>query len=277
MQEPVLLDSNLGNKRKFKMADQDKKPTQEELLKAVADVIDEALVEYDELTKTQGQGIDYAQAMDDKKGDGPKASGPDGSTGEGSGAADNSGAGAMVKEDDKEKDKDKKKDKESDEDLKRSYDALVSKMEARGLMAKVDVAKSETATQEAAPVKVAEAAATIVAPVADTSAIDSLRKSYDEKFEAFGKTLGAIGDSVKKIAAQPAAPRKGLTGAKPLRKSEEEAGSSLKKGEVVNRLLDLKKSGDRRLEGAGGSSLINRVETERLHPADIERIKSILK
>lgn len=252
------------------MDETNKKPTQEELLKAVADVIDEALVEYDELTKAQGQGIDYAQAMDDKKGDGPKASGPDGSTGEGSGAADNSGAGAMVKEDKKEKDKDKKKD-ESDEDLKRSYAALVSKMEARGLMAKVDVTKSETAEKEK-PAK-AEAAP---APVVDTSAIDTLRKSYDEKFEAFGKTLGAIGDSVKKIAAQPAAPRKGLTGAKPLRKSDDEGTPSLKKGEVVNKLLDLKKSGDQRLEGASGSSLINRVETERLQPADVERIKSIL-
>lgn len=255
--------------------EKDTKPTQEELLKAVADVIDEALVEYDELTKNDsdklaktGQGIDYAQAIDDKKGDGPKASGPDGSTGEGSGAADNSGGGAMVKEDEDEKDK--KKDKESDEDLKRSYAALVSKMEARGLMAKV--AKSETAPKEevAAPVVVT------AAPV-DTSAVDALRKSYDEKFEAFGKTLGAIGDSVKKIAAQPAAPRKGLTGAKPLRKSDsEEAGASLKKSEVVEKLLDLKKSGDKRLVGAAGSSLINRVETNRIAPADVERIKGIL-
>lgn len=269
------------------MEDKNTQPTQEELLKAVADVIDEALVEYDDLTKTQGQGIDYAQAVDDKKGDGPKAHSPDGSTGEGSGAADNSGAGAMTKEDDDEKKK--KKDKE-DEDLKRSYAALVSKMEERGLIAKVT--KSEAAPKEEAPAAPAPAAAPAapaapaqaqvaqaVAPIVpDTSAVDVLRKSYDEKFEAFGKTLNAIGDSVKKIAAQPVAPRKGLTGAKPLRKndSDEAAASSLKKSEVVNKLLDLKKSGDKRLEGAGGSSLINRVETNRIKPADVERIKGIL-
>jgi len=266
MQEQVLLVNNNRKQKEEKEMDKETKPTQEELLKAVADVIDEALVEYDELTKT-GQGIDYAQAIDDKKGDGPKASGPDGSTGEGSGAADNSGGGAMVKEDDEDKDKDKKK--ESDEDLKRSYAALVSKMEERGLISKVQ--KSEEAP------KAAEVVATIVAPAPDTSAVDALRKSYDEKFEAFGKTLGAIGESVKKIAAQPAAPRKGLTGAKPLRKSDSDEGApSLKKSEVVDKLLDLKKSGDKRLEGAGGSSLINRVETNRMVQTDVERIKGIL-
>jgi len=88
---------------------QENSPSTEDLYKAIADVLDEALVEYDNLVKMEGQGIDYAQAIDDKKGDGPKASGPDGSTGEGTGAADNSGAGAMTKEDDKDKDKKKTK------------------------------------------------------------------------------------------------------------------------------------------------------------------------
>lgn len=228
-------------------------PTQEDLLKAVADVLDEALAEYDKLSKS-GQGIDYAQAMPDHKGDGPHAHSPDGSTGEGSGAADNSGAGAMTKEDDEDEEDDKDKDKDSDEKLMETYKSLVAKMASRGIdVSKTEVAKSETAE------------------------IESLRKSYDEKLEVMQKAMSAIKDSVEKIAAQPAAPRKGVAGYKPLRKSENgDEAPSLKKSQVVERLLELKKSGDSRLDGASGSSLINRVETNRLQKHDLETIKAIL-
>ena len=92
----------------------------EDLYKAIADVIDEALVEYDELVKAEGQGIDYAQPMDDKKGEGLHAQSPDGSTGEGTGAADNA-AGAMMKEDEEEKDKDEDDKDEEDKDKAHVY------------------------------------------------------------------------------------------------------------------------------------------------------------
>jgi len=247
---------------------QENVPSTEDLYKAIADVLDEALVEYDELVKMEGQGIDYAQAIDDKKGDGPKASGPDGSTGEGTGAADNSGAGAMTKEDDKDKDKkDKDKDDDDDDDDEKmlaTYKSLCEKMEARGLMRKQEIIKSETATESKSNINVVD----------NTGEIKSLRKSTDDKLETLTKAIKAVSESVKKIAAQPVSPRKGLAGYKPLKKNESDGDSApkLQKSEIVDKLLDLRKSGDERVN----SLLINRVETNRLMPSDIETIKSVI-
>lgn len=227
-----------------------------DLMKAIADVIDEALVEYDDLMKNEG--IDYAQAIDDKKGQGQ------GIVGEGH-------ADGMAKEDeemkpeDKEEDKDEDKDEdhEDDEDeekLMSAYKSLVAKMEKKGIMHKMEhkkVKKSETAEELNAS-----------EPSKD---VESLKKSVDERFETLNKTLAGISETIKKLAAQPA-PRKGVAGYQPLRKSEgSEEAPALKKSEVVGKLLELKKSGDNRVD----TYLINRVETNRLLKADIERLKAL--
>ena len=235
--------------------DEDKIPSTEDLYKAIADVLDEALEEYDGLVKMEGQGIDYAQAIDDKKSAGPAAKSPDGSTGEGTGAADNEGAGAMVKEDD-EKDEDEDDDDDDDEKMIAAYKSLCAKMETRGLIEKVS--KSESKSGE----------------VNFTGEIVSLKKSTDEKLETLTKAIKAVSESVKKIASQPVASRKGLAGYTPLKKNDNDEGgtSSLKKSEVVNKLLDLKKSGDERVN----SLLINRIETGRHTPSDVETINRLI-
>lgn len=225
-------------------------PTHEDLMKAIHGVLDEALGEYDALMKNEG--IDYAQAIDDKKGAGPMIVGE--GTADGMAKEDEE----MKPEDDKEEDKDK--DEEEDEEkLMNTYKSLVAKMEKKGLMAKMD--KKEVKKSEAAP-----------APLAKSDpAVESLRKSVDERIEVLHKGLVGIQEAVKKLAAQPAA-RKGVAGYQPLRKSEGETAPALKKSEVIDKLLELKKSGDNRVD----STLINRVETGRLIKSDYERIKGLL-
>lgn len=236
------------------MSTKNEAPKTEDLMKAIADVIDEALVEYDTLVKNEG--IDYAQAIDDKKGAGP------GIVGEGKKdgmAKEDEMPPFAAKDKDKEEDKDDE-DEEDDEKLMATYKSTVAKMEKKGLMAKMK--KSEPAP---APIAAAPAAE---APKAE---VEGLRKSVDDRFEALNKTLAGISETIKKLAAQPA-PRKGVAGYQPLKKSEgTEEAPALKKSEVVGKLLDLKKNG-----AAVDSSLINRVETGRLIKSDYERIKTLL-
>jgi len=146
-----------------------------------------------------------------------------------------------------------------------TYKSLCEKMEARGLMRKQEIVKSETKT---------ESKSNDNSNVDFTGEIVSLKKSTDDKLETLTKAIKAVSESVKKIAAQPASPRKGLAGYKPLKKNESDEDSTpkLRKSEVVDKLLDLRKSGDERVN----TLLINRVETNRLLPSDIETIKSVI-
>lgn len=223
-------------------------PKTEDLMKAIADVIDSALTEYDTLVKNEG--IDYAQAVDDKKGAGPMI------VGEGT-------ADGMAKEDEEmkpqadDKDKEKEEEEEDEEKLMATYKSVVAKMEKKGLMAKMDKKEKSMKKSEEAP-----------------SETESLRKSVDERFEVLNKGLLGIQEAVKKLAAQPAA-RKGVAGYQPLKKSEEgteeAAAPALKKSEVVSKLLEAKREGK-----AVDSTLINRVETGRLAKNDLERIKGLI-
>ncbi len=240
-----------------------RKDTQEALAK-VAGVLEEALAEYETLEK-----MDLMLAEDPSRpAQPPKPVEYNGKDKEGGEVGDGGG------KDDKDK-----KDDESDDTLKSEFAAITAKMEARGLLKKsepeskadapkVDAQKTEVEKVEAqktSEIKKSE----VETPKAEDKS-EELRKAFDERFESLGKAIAAIAEKVEKIASQPA-PRKGVAGYQPLKKSEAEE-KSLKKTEVVEKLLELRKSGNKRVD----STLINRVETNRLSPADLEFIKGIL-
>lgn len=232
--------------------DENKKPSEQDLLKAVSEVLDEALSTYEQLTKTDG--IDGAHAIDDMKGQAK------GVVGEGTGTKPMMAkAGEEDKDDKKDKDKDKDMEK-SDDELVSTYKSLVAKMEERGLMEKGEkkdkMKKSETEEVKTAPVAV--------------DMTESLRKSVDERFESLAKAIKDVAETVKKIASTPVA-RKGVAGYQPLKKSEGSSQPTLKKGEVLGKLLELRKDGDNRVD----TGLINRIETGRLFKGDEERIRSL--
>jgi len=218
------------------------KNKEQELLKSVADILDDALAVYDELNKGEGTFSNIENA-DDMKGQAK------GIVGEGSGAA-------MAKEDEEkpeimaDEDKDQGQDQDEDEDKEKmmsAFKSLVAKMEKSG----IDVAK----IAKSAPAAL------------DKS--EALKKSVDERFEALSKAVKDVAETVKKIASQPAS-RKGVSGYAPLQKSE--AGTeTLKKSDVLNKLLDLRKSGDARVD----SMLINRVETGRISNQDAETLRAL--
>jgi hypothetical protein len=247
----------------------EKKPSQEELLKAVADVLDEAMAIYESEMPKLAKGAErpiVSSKMDeglDSKMEMQGALSVSAKPVSSPGIGDGSTTGIMAKDEDKGKDKDKK-DKEdmekTDAELISMYKSLVSKMESRGL-----IRKSEPTS---APIQKSENV-----PAAPASYDDAaLRKSIDERFESITGTLQNVAETVKKIAAQPK-DRKGLTGYQPLKKSEGQA--SLKKSEVVGKLLDLKKSGDPRVAGLAGSLFITRVEQGRLMKGDDETLKAL--
>jgi hypothetical protein len=227
---------------------------QEDLLKAIESVLSEAVALYEDEVK-KGEGIDAAQTVDDMKGQAK------GIIGEGTGAA-------MAKEEDKDKDDDKKKDKKedmekTDSELMDTYKSVVAQLEARGLIKKDEPAAKKEMKKSEEPAAAEAAVATTAQPE-----VSDLKKSVDERFESLEKAVKSVAETVKKIAAAPRE-RKGLTGYQPLKKSEETP--ALKKGEVLNKLLELKKSGNPAID----TGLINRVETGRLVKSDIERIKSL--
>lgn len=241
-----------------------KKPTQEELLKAVGDVLDEALSEYDKIL-TKGDGIEEAQVVSMP----PTGGQPEG---EGTGAAANAG-GAMkpsmsggeveaqqtpsrgIEKEDEEMDElmdDEDKDKEDEDDdekLMETYKSICAKMEKRGLMKKSNRPKRLTKSEV----------------IKETE--DRVRAEYENKIEGLTKSLKEVSETVKMIANAPA-PRRGLAGYAPLKKSGEGEGASLKKSEVVNQLLDLKKSGK-----DVDPLLINRIETNRIGEQDVNKLK----
>ena len=92
---------------------------------------------------------------------------------------------------------------------------------------------------------------------------ESLKKSITAPIEEFQKSvndrMARIEELIKKIGSAPAA-RQSLSGLTPLVKSAEDnqaPGSQLSKSQILDKLFDLQKSGDRRVS----SEVIARVET----------------
>jgi hypothetical protein len=257
------------------MDEKDKKPTQEDLLKAVADVLDEALTEYDKLTK--GDGIEEAQVVSLP----PTGGQPEG---EGTGAAANAGGamkpsmsggeveaqqtpsrgiekedegleGILDEEEDEGRDEEDeegrdKEDEDDDEKLMETYKSVMAKMKKRGLMKKSQKQKPKRLTK--------------------SDVEKEIRAKYDTKFESLAKSLKEVSETVKMIAKAPAQ-RRGLTGYAPLKKSGTEGeGQSLKKSEAVNKLLELKKSGQ-----DIDPLLINRIETNRCGEQDVTKLRAL--
>jgi len=259
----------------------EKQTNKEELLKAVADVLDEALAEYEKLAKMEGMepvedpsrpgkklekdvGYEPNQSSDPaaqsimnafahKKSEEPSEEAEaDQEAEENEASPDIAEDGEEEEADDKEGDEE---DEMDDETLKSQYSKMCAKMEARGLMKKSDAKLEEVKKSEAA---------------AKDDKTESLRKSVDERFDALAKAIADISATVTKIASAPA--RKGVAGYQPLRKSEEGGDAQpLNKAEVIAKLLDLKKSGK-----YVDTALINRIETGRSSEADAQSIKQLL-
>lgn len=268
----------------------EKNTSKEDLLKAVADVLDEALAEYEKLAKMEGLETveDPSRPSKNLEKDaswswggqatgmgGDTATNPDvassmknvfkeegaspdmAETKEGEEPEDKEEVEEDEKEDEKEGEKEEEEegdeeDEMDDETLKSQYAKMCAKMEARGLMKKSEeeVKKSEAPASE--------------------DKTETLRKSVDERFDALTKALAEISATVTKIASAPA--RKGVAGYQPLRKSEEGSEAQpLNKAEVIAKLLDLKKSGK-----YVDTALINRIETGRSSEADAQSIKQLL-
>lgn len=240
--------------------------SKDEALAKVAEVLEEALQEYEMLEKMDIQAIeDPSRPM--KKDEPNFMAKPEDSSEDESEDEDES----EEKDEDEDKDSEdeseeseeekKKKEMEpkdeemSDDTMKSEYAALTAKMESRGLLSKSEPKAKELKKSE------------------DSS--DQLKKAVDtqgSEISELKKAIASIAETVNKIAAQPAA-RKGVSGLTPLKKSEgSENDQPLVKSQVVEKLFELKKSGDRRVDTA----LINRVETNRVTAQDINFIKTLV-
>jgi len=239
-----------------------KQSDKEDLLKAVADVLDEALAEYEKLAKWE----EMQMAEDPTRPVMMPSQAKEESHDEDEESHDDDDEKLDDKEDDKKEDLDKEdedekdeKNKEEDEDemdddtLKSRYAEMCAKMESRGLMKKSEKTKE---------VKKSE-----ISSVEDKTEV--LRKSVDERFDSLTKAIAEISATVNKIASSPA--RKGVAGYQPLRKSEETNEQPLNKAEVISKLLDLKKSGK-----YVDTALINRIETGRASETDAQFVKQLL-
>jgi hypothetical protein len=229
--------------------------SKEEALVKVAEVLEQTLAEYETLEKMETETTEESEGL--AKADFP----PQADQQEGQQVMENAAEDKDEEEDQEEDDQDDQgqEDDESDDELVEMHKAIMAKMETRGLLKKNEKAK-EVKTEE--PMKKTE----------DKSASEDLRKSVDDRFEMLGKAIQGLTETVTKIASQPSQPRKGITGYSPLKKNEEGESQTLSKTEVIGKLLDLRKSGDRRID----TSLINRFETGRTSQQDIEFIKGIL-
>jgi hypothetical protein len=270
------------------------KPTKAELLAAVSDVLTEAIDTYEKLEKANldldplhpmpaeqpkplpgdhvksplDKGMDL-DPLHPSPAEQPKALPGD----HVKSPLDKEAEAAKEKEEKEKKDKEKdKKDEEcSDDELKEMHKSIMAKMEKRGLIKAETITKSEAAPAPAAPPAPA---------AADTSkaAIEELRKSFEDKIGGYDKKIDELKGIIEKFAAAPAAPRRGLSGASPLMKSgdaeaaREAAKPKFSKLEALDRLVELRKSGDRRVD----TDLITRTELGKLMPSDYERLEDIL-
>jgi hypothetical protein len=253
----------------------------DELLKAVADVLDEAIATYEQLEKMD---LDMKEVEDPSK---AKKSEPEASPMAVADEAkeeeeekdedekekkdmDKASLQMKKEEDAKEEDKeeeheDEKDDEESDDKLMATYKSLVSKMEKRGLIkhqAQDSDGSKSMKKSEASEEKESKG----------EEKIEALKKSFDERVEDLTKKIEGIAKAVESISKSPATTRRGLSGATPLRKSETETKPSVSKLEALDKLVELRKSGDQRVD----TGLITRLEMGKLTRSDYERLNSIL-
>jgi len=243
--------------------------TKEEALRKVAEVLEEALAEYESLEKmdlelAEDPSRPFPKAEDESE---ESEDGEDGEENEDEESEEEKKKKKLLADKDGDENEDEmepKDDEMSDDAMKSEYAAFQKKMEARGLLKKEepktnakieDVKKSE--------ISVGESLA--------KAEVETLRKSIDDRFASFEKSISTIQEVVTKIAGQPASPRKGVSGLQPLKKSEE-GSVQFSKSQICDKLLELKKSGDRRVN----TSLIARIETNCLQKADFDLINSIL-
>jgi len=227
------------------------KLTKKEALNEVAKVLQAALDEYEALEKMDFEGSDSEKEEDEEPSDEAQASeedqeSPDQEQEEQEAEGDSeepSAESEMQPDEEGDKEDDKEMD---DETLKSEYSKICAKMESRGFLKKSEqIKKTETTGEEL--------------------------KKYESQIDSLTKTVNELQASIKKISSTPA-PRKGATGYSPLKKNTEGEAAPLNKGEAVNKLLDLKKSGNRNVT----TGLINRLEGDRLTNEDVTTIKGLL-
>jgi hypothetical protein len=162
------------------------------------------------------------------------------------------------KDEEKDEKKDESEDEESDEDAMNSFEKAKAKVEARGLLKsapKTEQMKKTAHTEDLVK-----------------SEINSLRKSYDNRFDSISASVEKLTKSLEKIASRPQ-PRRGATNLAPLRKSDHEPEQEqMSKSEVINQLFQLQKSGDTRVT----PGLIYKVECNKLDARDFKTLKGIL-
>jgi hypothetical protein len=168
------------------------------------------------------------------------------------------------KEDEKESDAEEivpeateKTEPESDDELRKSYEATLAKMQERGLIEKPQ-----------APAPKAEPKAEVKPDLTQ-----DLKKTFDEKFDKLFKAFDVISKRVDAIAKQPTG-RRGVTATSPLAKSEEAAPEQpIRKGQAVKALLKAQAEGDTEVTPI----LVGKVETGRpLTKSEFEKVKSLV-
>jgi hypothetical protein len=232
---------------------------QEELMKNLAVLIDESLAEIEELKKS-----DRFSASEIKLGDSEGLAGRDknGKLGKEEEAEkaddddeDDEGDDKEDKDDDK---KDDKAEKAEDMDKGEGKNSEADPNAGKHKVAKADdMDKGEGKNSEADPNAGKHKAAGGLAKSADEDfegklkksqdEVSSLMKSYiDERISPIEGKLEAIATLIKEIADAPV-PSRGASykSLAPLKKSEEGTTEALNKSEVVNKLFELKKSGQK--------------------------------
>lgn len=260
----------------------------DELLKAVADVLDEAIATYEQLEKMDLDMKEVEDPSKAKKSEPAAAPAPapiaeakeeeeekeeDEKDEEKKDEKDMDKASLKMKKEeepkeDEEEEDEKEEDKkdESDDQLMATYKSLVSKMEKRGLIKaepQAPIGNKSMQKSEASEQKTEDKS---------EEKIEALKKSFDERVEDITKKIESIAKAVESISKSPAAPRRGLSGATPLRKSETETKPSVTKLQALDKLVELRKSGDQRVD----TGLITRLEMGKLTSNDYERLNSIL-
>lgn len=255
----------------------------DELLKAVADVLDEAIATYEQLEKMDLEMQEVEDPSKAKKSEPAAAPAPEAKEEEEEKEEDEKDEDEKEKKDmdkaslqmkkeeeakeDKKEEDEKEEDKEeSDDQLMATYKSLVSQMEKRGLIKaepQASVGNKSMQKSEATEQKTEEKG---------EDKIEALKKSFDDRVEDLTKKIESIAKAVESISKSPASPRRGLSGATPLRKSETETKPSVSKLQALDKLVELRKSGDQRVD----TGLITRLEMGKLTSSDYERLNSIL-
>ena len=188
----------------------------EEMLKSLTSLIDESLAELEELKKS-----DRFSASEIKL-DGP-----------GSGIAGKDPQGSLGKEEDEKKEDEDEEDEEEDE---------------KGIDKAEECAKDEDEDEEEEDEKKEDNKEEMKKSL---EAQSTLLKSYvDSRFEAFESKIDRITNLVQSLASSPVPSKSvGYKTLAPLAKSQDET-APLSKSEIMDRLMDLKKSNPRSVDSA---------------------------